>query len=152
MPQSYVTTTYQIVFATKGRRPTLSKGYREALFGYLKVVGDNTGCAVFQVGGVADHVHIVLHLHPSCSMAEVVKKIKLAAHHFIERERRHFPHFDGWQRGYAAITYRRKDRPRLIRYVERQEIHHLKDEMKASDELRMILEKHQVLIDERYFE
>ena len=37
-----------------------------------------------------------------------------------------FPNFDGWQDGYGAFTYSRRDEPELIAYLQGQEEHHRK--------------------------
>ena len=122
---AYTSTLYQIVFSTKYRRPTLIKPGREELFKFICGILKNKSCRPHQVGGVEDHLHIVCSLHPSVALADLVKDVKLGATAHI-KEQSLFPHFRGWQRGYAGFTYAPEALPNLVRYVQNQENHHRK--------------------------
>ncbi|PKD43881.1 hypothetical protein CWD77_07680 [Rhodohalobacter barkolensis] len=47
------------------------------------------------MNGTENHIHILIHLHPSVSLANLIKDIKLASSDFIKRENL-FPKFTGW--------------------------------------------------------
>ena len=70
---TYTQILYQIVFSTKYREHTLTKPGREELYRYISGVLKNKNCHLYQIGGVADHLHIVTHLHPSVALASLVK-------------------------------------------------------------------------------
>lgn len=99
---TYTQILYQIVFSTKHRGRTLKKEHRPALFKFIWGVLNNKKCHLYRINGVEDHLHIVLHLHPSVSLAGLVKDIKLASSIFIKNSGL-FPMFDGWQDGYGAF-------------------------------------------------
>lgn len=144
---TYTQILYQIVFSTKNRKPALIKQNREKLFKDIWGILKNKKCHLYRINGVEDHLHIVTHLHPLISLSNLVKDIKLGSSSYI-KENQLFPDFDGWQEGYAAFTYTIKEKEGLIRYVQNQENHHKK--MTFKDELRMLLEEHDVEFDERY--
>lgn len=144
---TYTQILYQIVFSTKYREPSLLKPNREQLYQYVWGVLKNKSCHLYRIGGIEDHIHIVTHLHPSVSLASLVKDIKLSSSDYIKTQRL-FPDFKGWQNGYGGFTYSFKDKDRLIDYVKNQEQHHLA--VNYRDELTALLKEHGIEFDERY--
>ena len=113
------------------------------MWGVLK----NKICHLYRIGGISDHIHIVTHIHPSISLASLVKDIKLASDDYIKNQCL-FPDFDGWQIGYGVFTYAFKDKDRLIEYVKNQEVHH--KEVTFREELIELLKEHGIEFDKRY--
>lgn len=107
----------------------------------------NKNCHFYRIGGVEDHIHIITHLHPSISLASLVKDIKLASSGHI-KSLNLFPGFNGWQNGYGGFTNSFKDKDRLIEYVKAQEEHHKMVTFK--DELIELLKEHGIGFDEKY--
>lgn len=120
---TYTQILYQIVFSTKNRESTLIKLGRPELFRYIFGILRNKKCHPYRINGVEDHIHILTHLHPSVSLSELVKDIKLASTDHIKTTGL-FKNFHGWQGGYGAFTYSIKEKDRLIRYIKNQEEHH----------------------------
>ncbi|HSO89110.1 MAG TPA: IS200/IS605 family transposase [Draconibacterium sp.] len=144
---TYTQILYQIVFSTKNREQTLIKPYRDELYKYIWGVLKNKNCHLYRIGGVTDHVHIVTHIHPSISLASLVKDIKLASSGYIKSHNL-FPDFNGWQNGYGGFTYSFKDKDKLIEYVKNQEEHH--KIVTFRDELIELLKEHGIEFDEKY--
>ncbi len=145
---TYTQIIYQIVFSTKYRERTLTKDNREELFKYIGGIIKNKKCNLYIINGVEDHIHIVTHLHPSVSLASLVKDIKVSSSLYI-KEKNLFKYFRAWQEGYSAFTYTIKEKARLINYVKNQEEHHRK---KASKKENIeLLKEHGVEYDEKYF-
>jgi hypothetical protein len=92
-------------------------------------------------------VHILTGLHPSRSLAEFVKEIKVSSSHWI-RTSNIFACFPGWQAGYGAFTHSTQDKERLVQYIKMQEQHHAK--VSFADELRSLLIEAGVEFDEKY--
>lgn len=145
---TYTQILYQVVFRTKGSKPTLLRSYREALFSYMAGVLIKKNCVVYQIGGVEDHVHLVFRLHPSVALADLVKDLKLASSKMMHSSSQ-FPEFESWASGNSAFTYAEAARENLINYVMHQEQHHTK--LTFETELRKLLEEHHVEVDARYF-
>lgn len=144
---TYTQILYQIVFSTKDREHRLTNDNRKELFKYIWGILKNQKCYLYQIGGVADHIHIVTHLHPSVALASLIKDIKLASSQQI-KENGLFKEFNGWQDGYGAFTYSFNDKDRLIEYVKNQEEHHKHKTYK--EELIELLNEHGVVFDEKY--
>ena len=92
-------------------------------------------------------MHILSSLHPSRSLSDLVKEIKVGSSHWIKRNRV-FTSFRGWQDGYAAFTHSKQDKERLIKYINDQEKHHIR--ISFEDELRNLLIESCVEFEDKY--
>ena len=144
---TYTQILYQIVFSTKYREKTLNIENREKLYQFIGGILKNKNCHLYRIGGIEDHIHIVTHIHPSISLASLVKDIKLASSAFIKSERL-FPNYSGWQNGYGAFTYAISEKNRLINYVSNQVEHHKKVDFKA--EYINLLKEHHIDFEDHY--
>lgn len=144
---TYTNILFQIVFSTKNRERTLIQPDRRKLFNYIWKLMENKKCYLYRIGGVEDHIHIVAEIHPSISISQLVKDIKLSATYLIKSENI-FPKFRGWQSGYGAFTYDVSARYNLINYVKYQEEHH--KQATFIDEYVKLLRMHKIEFDERY--
>ncbi len=144
---TFTAIAYHIVFSTKDRVPVLHADRRSDLFRYIWGIIKNRDGHLYRINGVKDHVHILTSLHPTVSLADLVKAIKTGSAHWI-KENRVFPGFSHWQDGYGAFTYSRQGLPGLIDYIKRQEEHHRK--MTFEEEYRKLLAGAGIEFDERY--
>src|SRR5688572_7138535 len=101
---------YQIVFSTKNRNPTINEENEKSLYQYISGIIKERKCMLYRINSMPDHMHIFSDLHPSISLADYVKHIKVASRVWL-KESGKFPRFDAWQEGYGAFTYsiREKD-------------------------------------------
>ncbi len=125
----------------------LSKNKRNDLYKYISGVLENKKCHLYRIGGVEDHIHIITHLHPTISLSNLVKDIKLSSSEFIKSNKL-FPSFNGWQEGYGAFTYSIKQKDVLIEYVKNQEEHHRIKTFK--EEYLELLQENGIEYDEKY--
>jgi len=144
---TYTQILYQIVFSTKQREQVLEKENRPELFKYIWGVLDKKNCHLYRINAVEDHLHIVTHIHPSASLAGLIKDIKIASTGLI-KDKQLFKNFNGWQEGYGAFTYSIKEKDRLIEYVKNQEEHH--KTISFLDEYKELLKEHEIEFDEKY--
>ena len=145
---SYTQILYQIVFGSKDYTPFLTTENENKLFAYVAGILKNKSCHSYIVGGVSNHIHIITHIHPAISLANVVKDIKLASHKMILENSLLFSHFTGWQVGYGAFTYHISSKVHLIKYVENQKVHHKVISFK--DELKRLLKENEVDFNEDF--
>jgi putative transposase len=144
---TYTQILYQIVFTPKNHEKVLSSDHRQELYKYIWGILINKRCHLYRIGGVSDHIHIVTHIHPSVSLASIVKDIKVASTVFI-KDNSLFPMFSGWQDGYGGFTYSFKDKDKLIGYVKNQEEHHKTKSFR--EEFIELLNEHELEFDEKY--
>jgi REP element-mobilizing transposase RayT len=138
---------YHIVFSTKDRQPTLKANRREDLFWYIWGILKNRESHLYRINGAEDHLHIVTSLHPSVSLADLVKDVKTGSSLWIKKEGI-FRVFSHWQDGYAAFTHSKVEIDGLIEYIKGQEEHHRRTTF--VEEYRKLLEQAGIEFDERY--
>lgn len=97
------------------------------------------------VGGVDDHVHLLLSLKTTDAPADLVRELKKASSVWAAQE--HEPLF-AWQEGYAIFTVSWTHVAAVRRHIAGQEDHHR--QIVFLDELRRVLERNGVQYDPRY--
>ena len=146
MSQSLARLLVHLVFSTKNRVSFLqSPQLRSEVHAYLTATLRALDCAPVQVGGVADHVHLLFGLSRTISLAELVKHLKTSSTKMI-KEKGHQGF--SWQTGYGAFSVSESNKSAVIAYIANQEMHHLK--MTFQEEIRAFLKKHSTRFDERY--
>ena len=113
----------------------------EYLGGTVRGLGGIPEC----VGGVADHVHLLVGLKATHCLADFVRELKKASS--VWTTDYHDRYFQ-WQEGYAAFTGSHTHRDPLKRYIAGQEEHHRT--LNFMDELKQLLEKNGVEYDPKY--
>jgi REP element-mobilizing transposase RayT len=148
MSSTYLSLHYHLVFATKNREPIIAPDWRERLHEYLGGTVVGLGGISERVGGVADHVHLLVGLNSTHCLADFMRELKKAGSVWVHEEIG-FAQF-AWQEGYAAFTVSATARPAVRRYIENQEEHHR--QKSSSDELVKMLAMAGVEYDARYFD
>jgi len=98
------------------------------------------------VGGMADHVHLLIGLRATSRVADVVRDAKAVSSRWVHEEI-HEPGF-GWQEGYGAFTVSASQRESVREYIARQDEHHRTRTFQ--DEYLELLQRSGVEYDERY--
>ena len=76
MASSHLSLLYHLVFSTKNRAPVIASAWRERLHAYLGGVVRNPEEVAEAVGGVYDHVHLLVGLRATHCLADAVRDIK----------------------------------------------------------------------------
>ena len=132
---SKVLALYHIVFTTKRREPTLPSDIRDDLYRFIWKETTDNGCVLLRIGGMADHIHMLVNLHPSIALSDFMRNIKSKSSSWMATDRR-FRSFDSWGRGYFAATISYESRENVIEYIRNQQQHH--SFMSADDEFRRL--------------
>jgi putative transposase len=103
MANTYISLHYHIVFSTKGREPWLSESVRDRLWPYLGGIARENGMTALEVGGVSDHVHLLISVRASMPVSKAAQVIKGGSSHWIKDTFRPLAGF-GWQDGYGAFS------------------------------------------------
>ena len=70
----------------------------------------NTQSTLFAINGIENHIHLLINLHPSVRLSDLVRDIKLSTSQWIKQNRDLFPQFAGWGKEYGAFTYALRDK------------------------------------------
>jgi len=84
---TYTQILYHIVFSTMNREACLSEERRPDLYRYVWGIIKNNHTHLYRINGTEDHVHILSGLHPSVSLADFVKDIKVGTSNWIKQKK-----------------------------------------------------------------
>jgi len=144
---SYVSSYHHCVFSTKERRPLITPGLQERLWPYLGGIARQNEMKAVEIGGVPDHVHILLSLPSTLSIAKAMQLIKGGSSKWVHEN---FPEHRlfGWQVKYGAFSVSASLLDKTIQYIRTQAEHHRN--MTFQEEFLALLKKHGIAYDERY--
>ena len=112
-----------IVFGTKYRENTIQMDRRSRLYGYITKIVQNKKSDLLIINGVGDHVHLLIDLHSTVSLSEMVQAVKQSSSKWI-RENMVFPMFEGWSSEYYACSVSPSHIGGIRQYISGQELHH----------------------------
>ena len=135
---SAVSAIYHIVINTKGREMTLPLTSCDQLYRYIARVVQSHDSILYAVNGIENHIHLLVQLHPSTCLSNLVRDIKLSTSQWMKQNQNLFPLFVGWGKEYGAFTYALRDREMVANYIRNQRTHHQRESFE--DEYRKHLE------------
>jgi len=98
MPSTYSNLLYHIVFSTKNREPLISPALRGELYPYIAgIVRAQDGLSL-EIGGMPDHLHLVIRMNPNVSVWEIVRLVKANSSKWVNEQQTGAGRF-AWQRG-----------------------------------------------------
>jgi putative transposase len=112
-----------LVWSTHDRLPIITPELQPRLYAALSHKCRELGADVLAIGGITDHVHLLVRFPTTISVSEFVGKVKGASSHFVT----HLldsPEPFRWQGGYGAFTVSRRNVDAVSRYVLDQEHRH----------------------------
>jgi len=135
-----------IVFSTKMRHPWLKELCRQKCYNYMAGVAAGIQAKIIEIGGIDDHVHILVRRPAPMSSSVFAKRVKGASSVWFKKE---YPDSLGfsWQDGFSSFSVSPSVLPKVRRYIQRQQEHH-----KTKDyltELKELLDLHGVEYKER---
>lgn len=123
----------------------MAKEGRERTHAYMGGVIKGVGGVPCAIGGVEDHVHLLVGLKASISISDFVRDVKKRS--TVWAKENIDPNF-AWQEGYAAFTIGIRGLGNVRRYIATQEDHH--KIVTYLDELRALLDEAGIPYEERF--
>ena len=144
MSHTYSQNVVHVVFSTKERRNTIPAEFRPKLWAYIAGICKKHAIFVHAIGGIEDHVHLLMQIPPSLALAKTVAAIKANSARWANQSANKVE----WQEGYGAFSVSASNIPAVVRYIQNQDAHHRR--MSFADEFRALLKKHGVEYDPRF--
>jgi putative transposase len=133
------------VWSTKNREPYLTPPLRERLWPYLGGVARQNKIKTLAIGGAADHVHVLLSLLATLSIAKATQLRKGNSSKWIHET---FPkmRYFAWQEGYGTFSVSISGVEATVAYIRNEAAHH--GTRSFREELVTMLRRHSFDYDE----
>ena len=138
MANSYLTNLYHLVWSTKKREPLISQAWEARLWEYMAGIVRRLDGHPIQIGGMEDHVHLLIERPKRMLESELVGKVKSNATRWVNDERL-VPGRFSWQDGFAAVSVSPSQIEKVQEYIRDQREGHKK--LSFMDEYRIFVEK-----------
>ena len=147
MSHTYVNCLIHCVFSTRNRKPLIADGWRDQLHAMLGGIARERGFPSLIVGGIEDHVHVLLSLPARLALADAMRILKSTSSTWVNDTYFSDRSF-AWQEGYGAFSVGLTARDATIAYIRHQVKHHQK--CGFQDEFREFLARHGIVYDEQH--
>lgn len=129
--------------------PLIDASWRLQLHEYMGGVINGLGGLPEKIGGIEDHVHVLVGLKSTHCLADFVRELKKASTSWIHGKIERGEKFT-WQGGYAAFTVSATSLEAIRDYIAKQEEHHRVKSFR--EEFVRMLEKAGISYDPMYLE
>jgi len=138
MSSTHLSLHYHIIFGTKNHQPMIQSAWRGDLHAYLGGIIRTANGIAESVGGVSDHVHLLVGLRATHRLADVLRELKSVSSGWVHDEIG-LSNF-AWQEGYGAFSIGISAKEATIAYIRNQTAHHRTRSF--SEELQRMLRRH----------
>jgi putative transposase len=111
------------IWSTWDRVPWIDEPIRPRLHAALASIARAQGCSFVEVGGVSEHVHVLVRAPTTAPAADLVRHLKGVSSRFAHTELSVDPALI-WSQGYALFSVGPESVPAVATYIENQPRHH----------------------------
>ena len=147
MATTFANLLYHLVFSTKNRAPLVDDEIRDSLYQYIGGIIRGEGGILLEIGGMPDHIHLLVKMKTDTAVSSMVQKIKGKSSKWLNDVPGHSHRFE-WQAGYGIFSVSASLVERVQRYIRSQEEHHRR--VSFREELITLLKRNGIAYDERY--
>ena len=110
-----------MVWATR-KRPLITAAIEPELYRYIKAKTKSLDSLFHAIGGMPNHLHLIVSIPPRYAIADFVKRIKGSNSRHVNQT---FPNQTfAWQQEYGVFSLGGKQLEAAIAYVQNQKQHH----------------------------
>jgi REP element-mobilizing transposase RayT len=121
----YIKILIHAVWATKDRKPLLTKENKDALCLHIQEYAASKNIHLMNVNGHRDHLHCLISLSSDQNIATVMNLLKGESSFWANKNLKWIEKF-GWQDEYFAVSVSQSQFDAINNYISNQEIHHQK--------------------------
>ncbi len=139
--------TYHIIFSTKYRKHLIKGAFQKRLYEYIGGIIRAQNGHLIEIGGIADHVHILANFPPTKSISDTLRELKSNTSKWSNTQPECLHSFD-WQKGYSAFSVSYSQIENVRSYITNQEEHHR--EKSFEEEYLLFLKLHNIPFEPHY--
>ncbi|MGH9830656.1 MAG: IS200/IS605 family transposase [Blastocatellia bacterium] len=147
MGHTHTSSLFHYVFSTKNREKIITPQVQERLWPYMGGIARENRVKAIEIGGVEDHVNMLLSLPATITLAKAVQLTKGGSSKWVNENMLVKGRFE-WQEGYGAFSIGKSQIDDTVAYIRNQAEHHRKRTFK--EEYVAFLKAHDLEYDERY--
>jgi putative transposase len=137
MSHTYVSGLFHCVFSTKARRGLIPPARQPDLWSYLGGIARKNGFKALAVGGIDNHVHILLSLPATIPLSKAIQLLKGGSSKWMNDSG---ANGFAWQEGYGGFSVGISQQADTVAYIRSQSEHHRK--RRFEEEFEAFLRKH----------
>lgn len=147
MGQSLSNILTHIIFSTKNRQSFIHDEIELRLYAYIKTICQDHGSHLIQIGGISNHIHLLVNLSRKYALSKFVNEIKSHSSKWIKTIDNDLQNF-AWQSGYGAFSVGQLEYQKVVDYISRQKEHH--QVISFQEEYLRFLKTYRIKYDEKY--
>lgn len=87
MANTFTQIYIHFVFSVKGRQNLIQKSWKDELHKYICGIVDGKDQKVYAIGGMADHIHLLVSIKPTIAISDLVRDIKANSSKWINEKK-----------------------------------------------------------------
>ena len=147
MAQTLTRLLEHIIFSTKDRRDLIVPSIEPELYAYLGGVCSNHESPALAIGGIENHVHLLVSLSKNSALSDFLMMLKKDSSLWIKTKGAAYCDFY-WQDGYGAFSVGQSQVRTVTRYIHEQKQRH--KNITFEEELMTIAKRYGVEFDPRF--
>ncbi len=145
MANTYSNILLHFVYSTKHREELIPLDVIPRLCSFSGGIARNLRCVLLAAGGMPDHLHQLVSIHPTIAPSDLVPDLKANSSRWLKDVlNRDFQ----WQSAYGVFSVSASSLETVCHYINNQEEHH--KSMTFMEEYVTLLKKHGIEYDPRY--
>jgi len=136
-----------VIFSTKNGELWIHQDIEHRIWSYLGGIARENDIKALPIGGIENHLHLLLGVPPSLALSKALQLIKGGSSGWIKET---FPAMlgFGWQDGYAAFSVSKSQIAEIEDYIRKQREHH--QSKTFEEDYRAFLDRHEIDYKEEY--
>ena len=147
MANTFTSLHYHVIFSTKNREPWIHQEIEQRVWSYIGGIARENDMKALLVGGIENHVHLLLGIPAVLSVSKALQLIKRGSSGWMKENLPAMGEF-AWQDGYAALTVSKSLVSEIEEYIRNQREHHRVKTFE--EEYRAFLDRHEIDYEEEY--
>ena len=115
-----------LVWGTKNRLPLINENIMKIIRDSFEIKEKEMGIKILSLGGIENHIHLLIRIKPKHSISNIVKNLKGYASKKVNENNKTDDTLY-WQKGFGCFSVSKRHIEDVKEYIENQRRRHLED-------------------------